>query len=401
MDKTSRTLSGTVAAATPRLVRSRSGSNPIAAAITTPERSSRRLSFSSSERFTITNAQRSKSTSRTRTTNNNEGNNVKLNPTLTTSFSSKTNIRVQEKKNRDDGFGKFLQRGVSPDINNVGASKRTSSIMKSPSAWALSPGRWSLDSPRWPLLPAKTNSSSSSNNNKSVSGDGVSSGVAKVLKYFKQKKVPSKQEEDYHRFRILHNRLLHWRFINARGEVAMANVKSIAEIQLFSVWLKMVMLRKMTIQKRIELRKVKHVMKLHQVLNGQLYLLAEWAQLDKRNQESIARLTRKLLTLSTLVPLTHIKVDTESVTEALNRAITAMERMKPLITNYQTKVERTLYQITELTTTLKQEEECLQELLGLVPVITTLLENDKSIRVHLLQTMMNPKIDNYISSIGE
>jgi len=37
------------------------------------------------------------------------------------------------------------------------------------------------------------------------------------------------------------------------------------------------------------------------------------------------------------------------------------------------QVERILYQITELTTTLKQEEEYLQELLGLVPVISTLL----------------------------
>ena len=56
------------------------------------------------------------------------------------------------------------------------------------------------------------------------------SGVTKVLKYFKQRKVSPKQEEEYHRFRILHNRLLQWRFINARAEIAVASAKNVAEV---------------------------------------------------------------------------------------------------------------------------------------------------------------------------
>ncbi|KAH1110999.1 hypothetical protein AAZX31_04G112700 [Glycine max] len=385
MDKTASTLSGrhhpTAVLPSPRLVRSRSGSGP-AAAITTPERSSHR--FSSSERFTITSVQRSKSTSRTRATNN-EGNNINLNSTLTTSIlSNPTHNRVHEKKGRDDGYGKLMQRGVSPDINNVGASKRTTSTIKSPSAWALSPGRWSLNSSVWPQPPAKANDGGNNNSSSSVGGR-----VIKVLKYLKQRKVSSVQEEEYYRFRILHNRLLQLRFINARAEVVRANVKNIAEIQLFSVWLRILMLRKITIQKSIELRKIKQVIKLYHILDGQLYLLTEWAQLERRNQESVGRLTRKLTALSNILPLTHtVKVDTESVFEALNTAVQVMESVEPLIAKYhETKqVERILYQITELTTTLKQEEEYLQELLGLVPVISTLLENEKSIRVHLIQT---------------
>ena len=226
MDKTASTLSGrhhpTAVLPSPRLVRSRSGSGP-AAAITTPERSSHR--FSSSERFTITSVQRSKSTSRTRATNN-EGNNINLNSTLTTSIlSNPTHNRVHEKKGRDDGYGKLMQRGVSPDINNVGASKRTTSTIKSPSAWALSPGRWSLNSSVWPQPPAKANDGGNNNSSSSVGGR-----VIKVLKYLKQRKVSSVQEEEYYRFRILHNRLLQLRFINARAEVVRANVKNIAEV---------------------------------------------------------------------------------------------------------------------------------------------------------------------------
>jgi len=53
------------------------------------------------------------------------------------------------------------------------------------------------------------------------------------------------------------------------------------------------------------------------------------------------------------------------------------------------QVERILYQITELTTTLKQEEEYLQKLLGLVPVISTLLV---SLTLHTLLSL-SKKLD--------
>ncbi|XP_061372690.1 QWRF motif-containing protein 7 [Gastrolobium bilobum] len=284
MEKTGLTFSGRsqlmVAPPSPQLVRSRSGSNP--AAITTPDRSSRR--FSTSERSI--NGNRSKSTLKERTQNN-EG-----------------NINSQEKKSRD-GFGKFLQRGVSPDIN--GASKRVTSTMKLPSAWALSPGRGSLGSPIGSKSPVKANRGS---------GGG---GVAKVLKYFKQKKVSSIQEEEYHRFKILHNRLMQWRFINARAEVAMANVENIAEIQTFSVWLTILMLRKIIIQRRIQMQKVKHMIKLYHIMNRQLSLLSEWAKLERRNQESIGKLTRKLSAVSATLPLSHGLKPLDPVLEEVNQ----------------------------------------------------------------------------------
>jgi hypothetical protein len=61
---------------------------------------------------------------------------------------------------------------------------------------------------------------------------GGGGAVAGVLKYFMaQKKVSPVQEEDYHRFRIFQNRLLQWRFVNARTEATMANLKINVEVQ--------------------------------------------------------------------------------------------------------------------------------------------------------------------------
>ncbi|XP_027333036.1 QWRF motif-containing protein 7 isoform X2 [Abrus precatorius] len=383
MDKTARSLSArnqlTVVPPSPRLVRSRSGSSP--AAVTTPEISSHR--FSSSHRFT--NVHRSKSTSKSRT-NNHEG----INMNIHSWRAEKNSPKIGQEQKSKDGIGKYMQRGVSHE--NTAASKRTTSTVKLPSAWALSPGRQSLGSAMGPKSPAKVNGSNG----------GVGGGVAKVLKYFKQRKVSSVKEEEYHRFRILHNKLLQWRFINARAQIAVHNFNHIAEIQLFSAWIRILKLRKMIIQKRNELQRVKHVMKLYQILNGELYLLTEWAQLERKNQEFVGRLTRKLSALSTTLPLTHgVKGDITSVSEAFKMAIEVMENIEPLVRKYQTQVERILYQVTELTTTHKQEEEYLKELLAIVPVVAALLDNERSNVVHLIQAKMESNTSDYPCCVAQ
>ncbi|XP_019431044.1 PREDICTED: QWRF motif-containing protein 7 isoform X2 [Lupinus angustifolius] len=363
MEKTNRTVRNqvTVVQPLPRLVRSNSGSS--SALITTSDKTSRR--FSTSERFI--NGHRSKSTSRVRTGND-------------------------EDKKSKDSFGKFLQRGVSPDNNNIGASKRITSTMKSPSAWALSPGR-SLGPP---IVSEPVKKASGGGG-----GGRVGGGVSKVLKYFKQRKISSVQIDEYHRFKILHNRVLQWRFINARAEVATATVNNVAKMQLFSVWIRIIMLRKMITQKRIEMQKVKHMIKLYLIMNPQLSLLNEWAKLERRNEESIARLTNKLSALSITLPLTHnLKVDIDSFYEAMNTAVEVMANIEPLITKHQRQVEKILYQVTELITASKQEEEYLQELVEVIPTITALLENEKGIRVHLIQTKMESNSMDHPYNIG-
>jgi hypothetical protein len=61
-------------------------------------------------------------------------------------------------------------------------------------------------------------------------GGGGGGAMNSVLRYFKQKKVNPIQEEEYHRYRVLYNRLLQWRFVNARADAAMSYVKTVAEV---------------------------------------------------------------------------------------------------------------------------------------------------------------------------
>lgn len=113
-----------------------------------------------------------------------------------------------------DGGGslvRFLPRSMS----KVEVPRRKRSASTSPSAWALSPGR-SLPSPS-PAPPP-------------VLKTPVRSGVSGVLKYFRQKKISPLLEEEYHQFRLAYNRLLQWRFANARAQSSMATVNAAAQV---------------------------------------------------------------------------------------------------------------------------------------------------------------------------
>ena len=97
--------------------------------------------------------------------------------------------------------------------HNIVVKRAGKTLTSSPSAWALSPGRASPGPPLAPESPkVKT------------SGSGV-------LKYFsKQKKVSPAQEEEFHQYRVTYNRLLQWRFANAKAQVVSAKVKRKAEV---------------------------------------------------------------------------------------------------------------------------------------------------------------------------
>lgn len=228
MDATNRRKKTAAAAQTsllpshePRLVRSRSGA-PTAMAAADAVLESRliisttkqqQVGSSSSQRYSL----RSKSTTKSR-------------PSSVSSVNSSLEL---EKETSTRG--------------RHSSSRRVRTAPPSPSAWSRSPGRGPLFHT---VIPRKndpmTNSTMRSSKNaaavvpvhsKSELGDDSSSrsrgsSISKVLKYFRsQKKVPPSQAEELHSLRILHNRLLQWRFANARAEAAMAVVQHVAQVR--------------------------------------------------------------------------------------------------------------------------------------------------------------------------
>ncbi|KAG7011507.1 QWRF motif-containing protein 7, partial [Cucurbita argyrosperma subsp. argyrosperma] len=299
------------------LLRSKSRSS---ASITAPENNS--CAANISQRSTT---HRSKSVTKSRANNKDEEN---LNP---------LNCKTKP------GFSKFLK----------------SSPAATPSAWALSPGR-SLGSPLLP--PPQTVEPTVVDGGRGKLGGRRGSAVNGVLRFFRSKKAGGTVEAaELHRFRILQNRLLQWRYVNVRAERSMANVKTIAQLR-----------------KEI---------KLYRIIFPQVTLLKQWAKLDKRNQESVGCLASVLSNLSLKLPLLHgAKSDIKGLEQALSMALEVMTKLEAMITKRKSEeLEKTLYMLTERLSMFKEQEDCLEKLEDAVCSVTTLLAEENSIRIQLIQ----------------
>ncbi|MBA0604328.1 hypothetical protein Godav_016997 [Gossypium davidsonii] len=183
--------------------------------------------------------------------------------------------------------------------------------------------------------------------------------------------------------------MLQWRFVNARAEVATNAVNTDAQDKLFGVWLRILKIRNSTLEKRIQLEKLIHEIKLHQIVGPQLCLLNEWAKLEAKNYEAVSRVIRKLSAVLVRVPLNQdAKVDVESLCEAVSAAIAAMDGIEATIINiFSQPVEKMLYMVTELISMVEQEKQCLEEMEKVITLVPpkNILVSEQSLRVHLIQ----------------
>lgn len=72
---------------------------------------------------------------------------------------------------------------------------------------------------------------------------------------------------------------------------------------MFSVWLQIVKLRNVIMEKRILVQRHQLRTKLLDIVNPHICLLEEWMIIEKRNFEALSRMTRKLCAMSVQLPL--------------------------------------------------------------------------------------------------
>ncbi|EOA18897.1 hypothetical protein CARUB_v10007526mg [Capsella rubella] len=290
-----------------------------------------------------------------------------------------------------EAFARYLeQRDRGSPRNNNASSRGVKAGGVSPSAWALSSGRVSImktppssSAPAAPMCMTPPESPVS----KAKVRSGGGGAVAGVLKYFMaQKKVSPVQEEEYHRFRVFQNRLLQWRFVNARAEATVAKLKINVEDQLFWVWLRIYKMRNYVVENMIEVQRLRQEIKLRQVLSLQMPLLNEWSKLDAKNSEALSKLTRKLHALSLRLPLLHgATIDVVSIHEEMVVAIQVMDEIEDVIIKFLPRVEIILYELTELIGMFNQELLYFEEIEKSLFSIPIFAAKESSLKVHVLQ----------------
>ncbi|XP_076928536.1 QWRF motif-containing protein 7-like [Bidens hawaiensis] len=276
-------------------------------------------------------------------------------------------------------------RVSSPAVKNKSTQDRGTNILPrrkptSPSAWALSPGRVApFPSPSPPVKSPSPGGR--------TGGERGGGGITGVFKYFRQKKTKSTEEADKRSFTLMNNRLLQWRFVNARGETTMSTIKTKSEKKLFNVWLEILAIRNSNMVKQMEVEKLKNDIKLHHIMNSQLFLLEKWSRMEANNFEAVGRVVRKLFVASINVPLLHeSKGDVADVRDALDNAATLLKNIKCTIPKLTYEAEKSCYLLTELSIIAKEETELLTELQTWMTNVVSLKAKERSLRGHLIQT---------------
>ncbi|KAL0301984.1 UNVERIFIED_CONTAM: QWRF motif-containing protein 3 [Sesamum radiatum] len=196
------------------------------------------------------------------------------------------------------------QKPVSSDNQNN--SPKIFTVKNGSGNWASSPGRsgspkdnkGKMMSPKPPTSPSR--------------GKGVGNILSLGIELLRGKKSYSStassplgpgSAENVHQLRLLHNRLMQWRYSNARADAANGNTIKQAESNFLHVWIALNKLQHSAVQKKLQLQKEKLNMKLNYILHSQIKVLEIWGNTERQHLSAVSTTKDCLHSVVCKIPL--------------------------------------------------------------------------------------------------
>ncbi|CAD6202548.1 unnamed protein product [Miscanthus lutarioriparius] len=179
--------------------------------------------------------------------------------------------------------------------------------------------------------------------------------------------------EEAHRLRLLDNRHLQWRCINARTDATLLVQSFTAEKTLHSAWKEISRLRDNVSTKRSRLQLQKQKLKLFAILRGQMSYLEDWSHIEKHHSSALSAAIKALKASTLRLPVVDgAKADAQAVKEAVNSAVDVMHTMTSSICNLLSKVEGTSSVVSELAKLATQEQMLLDQSKDLLSTVAAI-----------------------------
>ncbi|PKA65937.1 hypothetical protein AXF42_Ash010346 [Apostasia shenzhenica] len=145
--------------------------------------------------------------------------------------------------------------------------------------------------------------------------------------------------EEAHLLRLLHNRYLQWRYLNARARDALSTQLIIQENNICNAWITISELRDSAMTNRIKLLAQMQNIKLASILQGQIAHLEEWSALHKDHESSLLGAFEALKASTLRLPVVGAKVDIREVKDAIASSVGVMQAIATSICSFLSKVE--------------------------------------------------------------
>ncbi|GMI82693.1 QWRF domain containing 1, SNOWY COTYLEDON 3 [Hibiscus trionum] len=248
-----------------------------------------------------------------------------------------------------------------------------------------SPSKLGVSSPLRGMSPSRVRSGSGSN---LVNTQSVLSFAGDVLK---MGKIGENKASDAHLLRLLHNRLLQWRFANARADAALSSQTSNSEKSLYSAWITTSKLRESVRIKRTELQLFRQNLKLISILRGQMMLLDEWDVLDHDYCSSLSAATEALMASTLRLPVVAgARADVPKLKDAICSAVDIIQGISSSVCSLFSKVVEVNSLVGELGNVSGNEIALLDHCQELVSTIAAMEVKECSLRTHILQLNQLP-----------
>lgn len=192
--------------------------------------------------------------------------------------------------------------------------------------------------------------------------------------------------EASHMLRMLQNRLLQWRFVNAKAEAARNAQTATAEKLLYNAWAKISELRHSVSMKQVQLQRVKQADKLSSIISGQMNYLEDFNSLQHDHSNCLSGAIKALEAATVRLPITTgVKADVQSVKGALDSASDVMQSTGSAICSLLPKVDEIDSLISELAQVVTKERSLLDECSYLLETADALEVEESSLMTHLIQ----------------
>lgn len=240
-------------------------------------------------------------------------------------------------------FSAHEHKGLGQSVRGVNDEKLGNSLMLRSSSGSVKVAR-SLNLP--PMPP-------------SLGASKLQGTTMEVKKGFKK---GSSQQDDVHRFKMLHNHYLQWRFANAKAEASMIAQKKGSEKQLYSLGMKISELQDSVKSKRAGVGLLRRTKTLSTILACQMPSLDEWSTLEAEYSSSLQELIQGLLDVSSQLPLVgNIRADVEEIKGALSGAFKALEMVTLQLQSFMPQAEQVDGLISDLARVYSGEVSMVEE----------------------------------------
>nr|GLL48939.1 QWRF motif-containing protein 2-like isoform X1 [Ipomoea trifida] len=191
---------------------------------------------------------------------------------------------------------------------------------------------------------------------------------------------------DVHEFRLLYNRHLQWRFVNAKTDSAYVKLTETAERNLYNAQLATSKLLNSVMSKQTELLLLKQNLKLYHILKGQVPCFENWGLIDKDHCSSLSAAICALEVSTIRLPVVNgARADIQKLKSAICSAVNMVQAMASSICLLQSKVEQMSSLLIELSNTVSSEHSSLDQCRDLLSTVTDMQVKQCSLRTHLLQ----------------